>query len=113
MSRFMRYGRNVRPSDSYLKTHELPYTDVYDPDTWFDDCYNLEDDIEILTMPRICENCGRQFTIEEASDEYSEILSSFVIGFDPYTSAYEGEYCGECAAEDFESRAIYPEDLED
>lgn len=115
MSRFMQYTSpdDVRPSDSYLSMHPITDVDVYDPDVWFDDNYDLDDDIEILTMPRVCSKCGCTFTIEDAEDEYYQILSMHHSDFRLYRDDYEGEYCGACAAEDFEEHCIYEDDLDD
>lgn len=92
MGRFMLYDGTVRPSDSYLATHELP--DLNLDEDWYNDDYNVEDDDEILDMSRTCEKCGRSFTIREAMSEYSDHID-----WPYYESEFEGEVCGYCAIE--------------
>lgn len=96
MSRFMLYHGTVRPSDSYLNTHP---DFEYDENDWFSDEYDLEDDDEILYMPRTCEKCGCTFTIYEAMSRYADRID-----WPSYIQEYEGEYCGDCAADITDSK---------
>ena len=97
MGRFMLYNGDLRPSDSYLASHELS---GYDPevDTWHDD-YDVEDDDEILYEPRTCEMCGASFTIYDAMSDYGDRID-----WPGYTEACRGELCGNCAADRTESK---------
>lgn len=94
MSRYMLYGDTLRPSDSYLRAH--PDFD-YEPDTWFSDDYDLENDEEILNMSRQCKKCGCSFTVSEAIRDFASRISGA-----SYAKEYEGEYCGNCAADKYE-----------
>lgn len=91
MGRFMLYNGDVRPSDSYLATHVLP---GYEPDDWYNDDYDVEDDEEILYMPRTCKECLCTFTLYEAMSDYADRID-----WPPYTEDNIGEYCGNCAAD--------------
>ena len=96
------YPRDCRPSDSYLATHSLD-CDVYDPDVLEDEDYNYEDDYEIMTMDRTCHVCGRHYTLDEALYDYMVILSQTCDDFLPYEEICFGDYCGACAAEEYEN----------
>lgn len=93
--RFMLYDGKVRPSESYLSTHTLP--DYSDGD-WRNAAYNLNDDEEILHMKRVCQRCGRAFTLQETIREYDS-----VIDWPNYTENYVGDLCADCAIAEMKS----------
>ncbi len=90
MGRFYLHNGDVRPSDSYLANHDLDY----DSDDWFNDDYDVEDDVEVLYETRTCNRCGCSFTLYEAMSRYSDR-----IGYQRYGYDFVGEYCGDCAAD--------------
>lgn len=96
MSRYMIYKDAVRPSDSYLLSHPNFH---YDPEEWFDDDYDLDEDLEVLTIPRTCDRCGCSFTIEQAIVDYSARID-----FPYYALQFIGDLCGNCAADSIEKK---------
>lgn len=96
MSRYFLYYDDLRPSDSYLASHP---DFVYNPDDWYSDDYDLDEDDEILHMSRTCKECGCSFTLEEAINDYCWRFESF-----RYENEFEGEYCGHCAADITEAK---------
>ncbi len=91
MGRYVLYHGDVRPSDSYLAEHPDFH---YDPDDWYDDDYDVEDDEENLYMQRICDDCNCTFTLYDAMSVHAERID-----WPPYLEDYVGEYCGNCAAD--------------
>ena len=54
---------------------------------------------EELEEERICENCGRSYTITEAFEEFNYAFPTH-LGYSPYLtydSVCNGEFCGSCA----------------
>ena len=92
MGRFYLHNGDLRPSDDYLASHELP---DYEPgDDWFNDSYDVEDDPTVLYEQRTCEKCGKTFNLYDAMSEYADRIS-----WPDYGYECAGEYCGNCAAD--------------
>ena len=91
MGRFVLYKGNLRPSDSYLATHSLP---DYDPEDWYNDAYDVEDDEEVLYEQRICSDCHAPFTLYDAMS-----ICTSSVDWPSYLDEFAGEYCGDCAAD--------------
>lgn len=70
---------------------------------------------EELEEVRICEECGREFTIEEAFREFDDAFLTN-LGYSPdltYDNFCDGEYCGECAIDLCRERMAEPNDFEE
>ena len=63
--------------------------------------YNVEDDYDEMTAVRICEKCGRSFTLDEAFSIFSERFNG---DFSYRGCGYGGYLCGDCAADEEESK---------
>lgn len=90
MGRFYLHHGNLQPSNAYLTANPLP---DYDPDDWFNDSYDVEDDEEVLYELRVCEKCGCTFNLYDAMSDYAHRID-----WPDYGYEFAGEYCGNCAA---------------
>lgn len=97
--RFMLYNGILRPSDAYFAAHSLP---GYTEDDWWNDAYDVNDDEEILHMKRVCNHCGKEFTLLETAKEYDSLM-----GWPYYTQQFIGDLCSGCAIK--ETRSRFPE----
>lgn len=92
-----------KPSDDYMLDHML---EDYEPGDTANDDYDIDDDVEAMTMQRTCSHCGCSFTLDDAMSEYNSHFN-----FDlSYMSNYCGDICGDCAIEDTESQMENDED---
>ena len=109
MGFFYTWHGRLGPSDSYLEDHpDFLFFD--DGDEWDDD-YDVWDDPDVLCIERICEKCGRSYTIESLHNDFtSDILKNLSV-----SGEYEGQtaisdhldhLCGHCAAELYTSMVI-------
>lgn len=63
--------------------------------------YNVEDDYDEMTAVRTCEKCGCSFTLDEAFSVFSERFNG---DFSYRGCGYGGYLCGDCAADEEESK---------
>ncbi len=73
---------------------------------WFeraldDSNYNVENDYDEMTTTYVCSNCGCRFTLDEAFSIFSERFNGDL----SYNGCgYCGDLCGDCAADEEESK---------
>lgn len=92
MGWFSIINNEFKPSDEYLRTHKLEGYE--EGDTCHED-YDVSDDVEAMNCARVCEKCGKTFTLDDAMVEYGDYFNN---DFD-YMDDFCGDVCGSCAIE--------------
>lgn len=88
---FIRSDGEIGPSKEYLRNNRSLRYQIGDV---FNDDYDVENDDAILYCSRICDRCGKTFTLYDAMSEYADRID-----WPEYSYNFIGEYCGNCAAD--------------
>ena len=95
MGFFSEIDGELKPSDDYMASHNLSGYEEGDMDH---DDYDVKDDVVAMSLMRICNNCGKAFTLAKAI----EAFDSYFDGEFFYMEEFVGQICGDCAIVDVE-----------
>ena len=95
MGYFSEIDGELKPSDDYLSTHTL---NGYEEGDMEHDDYEINDDIVAMSLMRICNDCGKAFTLSNAIQTFDNYFEGEFL----YMEEFVGQLCGECAIADVE-----------
>ncbi len=87
---------DLKPSDEYLEVHKLQGYEVGDMDH---DDYDINEDTVAISIIRICNKCGKPFTLGSAISKFDDYFKSEFF----YMEEFVGQMCANCAIEEVES----------
>ena len=95
MGFFSEIDGELKPSDDYLANHELLH---YEEGDMEHDDYEVTDDPVAMSLIRMCNTCGKPFTLANAIDKFDNYFDREFF----YMEEFVGQVCGDCAIEDVE-----------